>query len=41
MLAQGLDSKTILDRLIREHGLKRRAAYDLILRTRSEGVSGE
>ena len=41
MLAQGLDSKTLLDRLIREHGLKRRAAYDLILRTRSEGVSGE
>lgn len=41
LLAEGLDSKTVLDRLIREHGLKRRAAYDLILRARDGEPAGE
>jgi len=41
MLAEGLDSRTILEQLTNEYGMKRRAAYDLILRVRSEGSSGE
>ena len=41
LLAEGLDSKTVLDRLVREHGLKRRAAYDLILLARGEERVGE
>lgn len=41
LLAEGLDSKSVLDRLVREHGLKRRVAYDLILRVRSEEPPGE
>jgi 16S rRNA (cytidine1402-2'-O)-methyltransferase len=35
LLNEGLDTKTILDRLIREHGLKRRDAYELILQAKS------
>ncbi len=34
MLAAGDDSRTILDHLIKEHGLKRREAYELILRAK-------
>lgn len=41
MLAEGLDSRTILEQLTNEYGMKRRAAYDLILRVRNEGLSGE
>lgn len=41
MLTQGLDSRTILERLTNEYGMKRRAAYELILRVRNEGLSGE
>jgi len=37
MLADGIDSRTILDHVIREHGLKRREAYELILRGRDDG----
>jgi len=37
MLAGGIDSKTVLDLLVGEYGLKRRAAYDLILRAREGG----
>jgi 16S rRNA (cytidine1402-2'-O)-methyltransferase len=36
MLRAGIDSKTILERVMREQGLKRREAYDLILRAREE-----
>ena len=41
MLAEGLDSRTILEQLTNEYGMKRRAAYDLILRVRNDGLSGE
>jgi 16S rRNA (cytidine1402-2'-O)-methyltransferase len=34
MLREGLDSRTILERTMQDYGLKRREAYDLILRTR-------
>lgn len=34
LVAAGLDTKTILERVQREHGLKRREAYDLILKAR-------
>jgi 16S rRNA (cytidine1402-2'-O)-methyltransferase len=37
MLASGADSRTILDHLTTEHGLKRREAYELILRGRGDG----
>lgn len=37
MLAAGIDSRTILDHVIATHGLKRREAYDLILREREDG----
>jgi 16S rRNA (cytidine1402-2'-O)-methyltransferase len=37
MLAEGADSRTILERLMTEHGLKRREAYELILRGRDDG----
>lgn len=37
MLAEGADSRTILDLLTGEHGLKRREAYALILRHRADG----
>jgi 16S rRNA (cytidine1402-2'-O)-methyltransferase len=37
LLAEGAGSRTILDRLMREHGLKRRDAYELILRERGDG----
>jgi len=37
MLAVGDDSRTILDHLVKEHGLKRREAYELILRGKSDG----
>ncbi len=40
MLREGSDSRTILERVMREHRLKRRDAYDLILRTR-QSVEGE
>ncbi len=36
MLADGANSRTILDHLTSEHGLKRREAYALILRHRSD-----
>ena len=36
MLADGADSRTILERVLREHGLKRREAYDLILHARND-----
>ncbi|MCO5176736.1 MAG: 16S rRNA (cytidine(1402)-2'-O)-methyltransferase [Thermomicrobiales bacterium] len=41
MLAEGFDSRSILEQLTSEHGMKRRAAYDLILRVRSEGSTDE
>ena len=37
MLADGADSRTVLDHLIKQHGLKRREAYELILKGRSDG----
>lgn len=37
MLAEGADSRTILDHIINAHGLKRREAYELILRGREDG----
>lgn len=37
MLADGADSRSILERVLREHGLKRREAYDLILHARNDG----
>ena len=37
MLAEGTDSRTILEHLMTEHGLKRREAYELILRGRDDG----
>jgi 16S rRNA (cytidine1402-2'-O)-methyltransferase len=36
MLAEGRDSKTILERAMTRHGLKRRDAYDLILRLKRD-----
>jgi 16S rRNA (cytidine1402-2'-O)-methyltransferase len=39
MLREGLDSRTILERTMQDYGLKRRDAYDLILRTR-DALSG-
>jgi 16S rRNA (cytidine1402-2'-O)-methyltransferase len=37
MLADGVDSRTILDQIMAEHGIKRREAYELILRVRDDG----
>lgn len=37
MLREGADSRTILERVMREHGLKRRDAYELILHAREAG----
>ena len=34
MLAEGADSRTILEHIMTEHGLKRREAYELILRAK-------
>ena len=36
MLGAGADSRTILERVMREHGLKRREAYELILHARND-----
>lgn len=37
LVGQGMETRAILERVMREHGLKRREAYELILRVRGGG----